>query len=75
MKCPECDEKLVDYLYNDLPPELRSKMDEHLKTCGNCAKQVAQLQFVRTSFQQLTKHEIPPVVLSLIHISEPTRPY
>lgn len=62
MKCPECDEKLVDYLYSDLSPELRSKMDEHFKTCENCAKQLSQLQFVRTSFQQLTKHELPPLV-------------
>ena len=62
MKCPECDEKLVDYLYNDLSTELRRKMDEHFKTCENCAKQLSQLQFVRTSFQQLTKHELPPLV-------------
>ncbi|MCK5514992.1 MAG: tetratricopeptide repeat protein, partial [Deltaproteobacteria bacterium] len=62
MKCPECDEKLVDYLYNDLSPELRRKIDEHFKTCENCAKQLSQLQFVRTSFQQLTKHELPPLV-------------
>jgi tetratricopeptide (TPR) repeat protein len=62
VKCPECDEKLVDYLYNDLSPELRRKIDEHFKTCENCAKQLSQLQFVRTSFQQLTKHELPPLV-------------
>lgn len=62
MTCPECDEKLVDYLYDDLAPELKCKMDEHFKTCENCAKQLSQLQFVRTSFQQLSKHELPPMV-------------
>lgn len=62
MKCPECDEKLVDYLYNDLAPELKRKMDDHFKTCENCANQLSQLQFVRTSFQQLNKHELPPLV-------------
>jgi len=62
VKCPECDEKLVDYLYNDLSPGLRRKMDEHFKTCENCTKQLSQLQFVRTSFQQLPKQELPPLV-------------
>lgn len=56
MKCPECNEKLVDYLYNDLPPEERRKMDGHFETCEHCAKQLAQFQLVRSSFQQLKKH-------------------
>jgi len=57
VKCPECDGKLVDYLYNELSPEERRKMDEHFKICENCVKQLSQLKFVHTSFQQLTKQE------------------
>jgi len=57
VKCPECSEKLIDYLYNDLPPEERHKMDGHFKTCEHCAKQLLQLQLVRISFQQLKKQE------------------
>lgn len=57
MKCPECNEKLVDYLYEDLSAEEKGKMDEHFKTCEHCAKQLSQFQLVRTSFQQLKKQE------------------
>ena len=57
MKCPECNEKLVDYLYSDLPPEEKRKMDGHFETCERCAKQLSQFQLVLTSFQQLKKHE------------------
>ena len=57
MKCSECNEKLVEYLYSDLPPEEKRKMDGHFETCERCAKQLSQFQFVLTSFQQLKKHE------------------
>ena len=62
MKCPECNEKLVDYLYNDLPPEEKRTMDEHFKNCEHCAKQLSQFQSVRTTFQQLKTHEPHPLV-------------
>ena len=62
MKCPECDEKFVDYLYNELPPEEKLKMDEHLNSCESCTKQLSQLSFVRTSFQHLKGQEPPPLV-------------
>ena len=62
MKCPECDGKLVDYLYNELAPDERLKMDEHFKACEYCAKELSQLQFVSTSFQKL-KHQEPPALV------------
>ena len=62
MKCPECDGKLVDYLYNELAPDERLRMDEHFKSCEYCAKELAQLQFVSASFQKI-KHEEPPSVV------------
>ena len=62
MKCPECDEKFVDYIYNELPPEEKLRMDEHLKACESCTKQLSQLSFVRTSFQHLKDQEPPALV-------------
>jgi len=62
VKCPECDEKFVDYLYNELPPEEKFKMDEHLNSCESCTKLLSQLSFVRTSFQHLKDREPPPLV-------------
>ena len=62
MKCPECDEKLVDYLYNELAPDEKLRMDEHFKDCAYCAKELSQLQFVSTAFQQL-KHQEPAALV------------
>ena len=62
MKCPECDERLVDYLYNELAPHERLRMDEHFKGCAYCAKELSQLRFIRTSFQTLKDQEPPSLV-------------
>lgn len=62
MKCPECDGKFVDYLYNELAPDEKLRMDEHFKDCAYCAKELSQLRFVSTSFQQL-KHQEPPALV------------
>jgi tetratricopeptide (TPR) repeat protein len=62
VKCPECDEKFVDYLYKELPPEEKLRMDEHLKACESCTKQLSQLSLVRTSFQHLKDQEPPSLV-------------
>jgi len=37
-------------------------MDEHFKDCEYCAKELSQLRFVSTSFQQL-KHQEPPALV------------
>jgi tetratricopeptide (TPR) repeat protein len=62
MKCPECDGKFVDYLYNELAPDEKLRMDEHFKACAYCAKELSQLQFVSTSFQKLKNQEAPSLV-------------
>ena len=62
MKCPECDGKLVDYLYNELAPDEKLRMDAHFKDCAYCAKELSQLQFVSASFQKL-KHQEPPALV------------
>jgi tetratricopeptide (TPR) repeat protein len=62
VKCPECDEKFVDYLYNELSPQEKLKMEEHLNSCESCTKQLSQLSFVRTSFQHLKGQEPPRLV-------------
>ena len=54
---------MVDYLYNDLLPEERRKMDGHFKTCKHCARKLSQFQLIRTSFQQLKEQE----PCSLVH--------
>lgn len=55
MNCPECDEKYLDYLYGELSPEETRAVEEHLSTCEYCAKQLAPLRLIRTSFKRLAQ--------------------
>jgi len=62
VKCPECNEKLVDYLYHELSFEENHEMDQHLADCEQCKRELSQFQLVRTSFQQLKKEEAGTLV-------------
>jgi tetratricopeptide (TPR) repeat protein len=56
VNCPECDEKYLDYLYDDLPAAEKRAMEDHLGTCEYCAKQLSHLQLIRTAFKRMA-HE------------------
>ncbi|HEX7276674.1 MAG TPA: zf-HC2 domain-containing protein [Acidimicrobiales bacterium] len=45
LACQEVVELVTDYLDGALTPELRARLDDHLRACRNCA---AYLQQVRT---------------------------
>ena len=62
MKCPECDKMFIDYLYDDILPEDKARMEEHLKTCPSCTNQLSQLRFVSTAFRQLKRQEASSLV-------------
>jgi tetratricopeptide (TPR) repeat protein len=53
VNCPECDEKYLDYLYGELPAAEKRAVEEHLGACECCAKQLAPLQLIRTTFKRL----------------------
>ena len=51
-----------------------SAKNEGIEECANLVKKMLQKAGIKSQALRLGKN-IPPVVLSLIHISEPTRPY
>ena len=84
MECSEPgairDEELLAYLAGE---KVRPKVEQHLARCQRCTAQLAafeRLELALTS--KLYRFDCPPSqvlgeyqLLSLIHISEPTRPY
>jgi putative zinc finger protein len=55
-------DRLLDYLYDELPPEEREAVEAHLRTCASCAAEVAGLRRVRGAARALALVEPPPEV-------------
>lgn len=50
-------EQLVSYLYNETNVQEKTKFEAHLKTCSNCANEIAGFSFVRSSVLEWQKEE------------------
>ena len=46
MNCAEASESLADHLYQELPRQQRTEVQEHLEACPECAAQHKQMQAV-----------------------------
>jgi hypothetical protein len=44
MNCAQVKERLIDFLYDDLPPEARASFAEHLGGCPGCKAEVASFE-------------------------------
>jgi hypothetical protein len=44
MNCAEVKDRLIDFLYDEMPPEARASLAEHLRGCPTCRKEVASLE-------------------------------
>ena len=70
--CIDVHRSLSVYLDGELAPSQEAAVRAHIATCGSCqAAQAFQMQLRST----LAAKAFDPMPLSLIHISEPTRPY
>lgn len=58
--CERAKELLSDFLENELAPDLKRLMDEHLKTCPNCWELGVQVKFITDKLH----------VINSIHTSE-----
>ena len=66
------EELIQGYADNALSNKERRKLKAHLKSCKECAKKLKERKKLSEKLRS-SKEEIQ--CLSLIHISEPTRPY
>ena len=53
MDCNQIETMLADYLGNELDEQSRSTVDEHLRTCATCHREVEELQSTVATLSQL----------------------
>jgi anti-sigma factor RsiW len=58
--CADLAEKVSEYIDEELPPELRQLVEDHLNSCVNCEKFVESLRRTRDLAHLLPALEIPP---------------
>jgi anti-sigma factor RsiW len=51
---------LADYLERQLPPDLRSELDAHLRQCPRCVTQLRTYESTVSLLRSLRDDELPP---------------
>ncbi len=64
MNCETCRQHLLDYAYEELPPEIERQVAEALKGCPTCQRELAQITLVRKAFGEAMPLIEPPASLS-----------
>jgi hypothetical protein len=62
LECKDFDEKLLDYLYEELPPVARQACEQHLAGCARCQGELGSFGGVRRAARQLELVEPPAAV-------------
>ncbi len=52
-------EALRDYAFDELPPEERRSVEQHLSVCGDCVQELDQLRLTTAALRVLPDREIP----------------
>jgi len=67
MKCKEIHEFIEAYLDNELPPETRKEVREHLKKCPACREELAAVKRYRKAMTSLKTVPAPDDFLEKVH--------
>jgi multidrug efflux pump subunit AcrB len=59
MDCKFCQEKLSDYIDNQMSGEEKQQIENHLKQCSHCAKELEDLKFVLGGLKELPEIDPP----------------
>lgn len=57
--------KLGDYVLDDVTPEERGEIEQHLRDCDACATELAELRLVMEGLARVPEPVIPPAALKL----------
>ncbi|MBE7558138.1 zf-HC2 domain-containing protein [bacterium] len=52
MRCSRCRDYLVGYLYEELSPSRRARVEAHLEGCGGCRQALAEMRFALSAARQ-----------------------
>lgn len=67
MKCAEVKNLLSRYLEGDLDNNAKGALDEHLKTCAGCTRELNELKALVSSLKNIPEVEPPPYFLEGVH--------
>jgi anti-sigma factor RsiW len=60
MNCREMVELLIDFVSDDLPPEHRQRLEQHLRRCPPCEAYVESYKLIIKMTRKLPCEPIPP---------------
>jgi len=75
MVCDEIREHLSEYLDGVLPPETKTRLDDHLSECAGCRKELESLKAVVRELNSLQPVDPPEDFLEQIHGKVSGRPW
>jgi len=67
MRCEQIEEFLSPYLEDELNPEEKRTIEEHLKTCPNCSLLLSSLKETRESLVDLPQLEVSQTLLTRLY--------
>ena len=72
-ECRQIDERLLDFVYGELPDEAQAEVRAHLAGCDRCTAEIESLQKTRTALRELPEED-PPAALTARLVHEASRP-
>lgn len=60
MNCKKVQTKLLEYLNNELPDKINQLLENHIKTCPDCQKELEGLKKTMNLFDQFPQVELEP---------------
>ncbi len=60
MNCKKVQTKLLEYLNNELPDKINQLLENHIKKCPDCRKELEELRKTTDLFNQLPQIELQP---------------
>jgi putative zinc finger protein len=73
LECRHVDERLLDFVYDELPPEDRAEVAAHVEACGRCAAEVRSMTGTRAALRALPDEE-PSAAATTRILHEAARP-
>ncbi len=59
MDCKLCQERLSDYIDNQISEEEKQQIENHIRQCSYCAKELENLKFALESLKELPEIDLP----------------
>ena len=73
MKCQETKKHLLDYVLEELPPELQIQINEHLATCAKCRAESDRIETTVSAFKNSVTFNPSPEIFARVRDQVPLK--